>query len=334
MTDHADWLITLDSSLRAAVVTAEHPRRVEPQLAVPDDGRRPAGSVYERKLDGMRLVVHVDGDRVSLRTRKHEERAGGFPELVEALGATGGRDLVADGEVVAFDGSVTSFSRLQGRIGLNDPRRARLTGIAVHLYLFDLLHLDGHDLRALPLLARKELLRTEVPFTEPVRYTPHHEGDPEVMLAEACSRGWEGLIAKDPRAPYRPGRSPSWRKLKCSRDGEFVIGGWTTPRGSRSGFGALLLGYHEDGRLRYAGKVGTGFGETMLAQLSRRLSELERGDPAFVDAPREAGVHWVEPRLVARVAYTEWTREGRLRHPRFEGLRPDERSDEVTREGR
>jgi bifunctional non-homologous end joining protein LigD len=316
------WLDTLEEPYRRVVVAAEHPWRVEPQLAVTGGGAR-ARDVYERKLDGMRLLVHVDGARVQLSSRTHEERSRGFPELVEAVAALGPRDLVADGEVVAYDGPTTSFSRLQRRIGLNDPVRARLTGVAVHLELFDLLHLDGHDLRSLPLRVRKRLLAHELQLVEPLRFVPHHEGDADVLLADACRDGWEGLIAKDPDAPYRSGRSSAWRKLKCSREGRFLIGGWTEPRGGRTGFGALLLGERDDDRLRYVGKVGTGFSDAMLAELTRALQRLERPSSPF-DGPVDlADVHYAEPRLVATVAYTEWTDDGRLRHPRFQRVDVD-----------
>lgn len=303
---------------------ADHPRRIDPQLAVAD-GRARDGDVYERKLDGMRLLVHltVDGE-VELRTRTHEERSKGFPELVDAVTALGPRDLVADGEVVAYDGEATSFSRLQARIGLNDPVRARLTGVAVHLELFDLLHLDGCDLRALPLRVRKDLLEREVAVQEPLRLVADVTGDAAELLAQACRDGWEGLIAKDPAAPYRAGRSHAWRKLKCQREQRFLVGGWTQPQGTRSGFGALLLGERDGDRLRYVGKVGTGFSEPVLVRLAELLARLERPTSPFDRPPPDADVRFVEPRLVADVAYSERTRDGRLRQPRFQGLHVDD----------
>ena len=151
-------------------------------------------------------------------------------------------------------------------------------------------------------------------------------------LDAACRKGWEGLIAKRLTSPYRSDRSSDWVKLKCSASQELVIGGWTEPQGARQGFGALLVGYYEDGALRYAGKVGTGYTEKTLASLSERLRALERPDPHFVDRIREKGAHWVEPELVADIAFTEWTRDGRLRHPRFQGLRTDKDPSSVVRE--
>ena len=310
-----------------------HPARIEPQLAVRAD-RPPIPDHWwhERKLDGMRLLVHVDGDAIRLLTRNHLERSAGFPELTEALRGACPPDLVADGEVVAFEGERTSFSRLQGRMGLRDRFRAQATGIAVHLYLFDLLHLDGQDLRGLPLRERKRRLAEAVSFGDPLRFTEHRTGDPDAAWAEACAQGWEGLIAKDPDAPYRAGRSPVWRKLPCHAGQEFVVGGYTVPSGTRTGFGSLLLGTYEPAGLRYAGKVGTGFRDTDLQALGRVLARLEQDSSPFLDPPHDPAVRFVQPRLVVQVAFTEWTRDGRLRHPRYEGVRLDRDPRDVVRE--
>jgi bifunctional non-homologous end joining protein LigD len=201
--------------------------------------------------------------------------------------------------------------------------------------VFDILWLDGHDVRRLPLRSRKRLLRGALEFHGPVRWTPYRNRDGEALYAHACSKGWEGVIAKRADSPYVSTRSRDWLKFKCEHGQELVVGGFTPPRGSRVEFGALLLGYYRDGQLRYAGKVGTGFDTAMLHSLGARLRELERADPPFADsaAIRERGVSWVEPQLVAQVAFTEWTDSGRLRHPRFLGLRDDKAAGEVVREG-
>ena len=323
----------LDASTRSRLRRRPHPTSVRPQLATPVDGAFSHPDwFFERKLDGMRLLVHRQDDRVRLRSRRGEDRTGGFPELVEAVAdRLTRRDAVLDGEVVAFDGEATSFARLQGRMGLNDPRRARATGIEVSLHLFDLLHLDGHDLRALALRERKQLLARVIDIGGPLQLTAHHQGDGETLLSEACARGWEGLIGKDATAPYVEGRSRRWLKLPCLAGQELVIGGWTRPKGARSAFGSLLLGYHDETGLRYAGRVGTGFDEATLLGLGRRLRALELPVPPFVDPPTERGLHWVRPQLVAQVAFSEWTRDGRLRHPRFVGLRDDKDPVEVRR---
>jgi len=173
-----------------------------------------------------------------------------------------------------------------------------------------------------------------VDFGGPLRFCAHRNSDGEAYLQEACERGWEGLIAKRADARYRPGhRTPDWLKFKCVREQELVIGGYTDPAGSRLGFGALLVGYHDpDGRLRYAGKVGTGFDEQLLRSLRTRFDELDEAASPFADRVRERGAHWLRPELVAQVGFTEWTRDGRLRHPRFMGLRDDKAAADVVRE--
>jgi DNA ligase D-like protein (predicted ligase) len=253
-----------------------------------------------------------------------------FPEIAEALSVPG-PDVVADGEIVAFKAGQTSFERLQGRLGIHDPERARRTGIAVFLYLFDVLSVDGQDVRDRPLRERKRLLKDAVKFGGPLRFSNHRVGDGETYFKHACERGWEGLVAKRADSPYKSARSRDWLKIKCSHEQELVIGGWTDPQGSRTWFGALLVGYWEKDRLRYAGKVGTGFNGATLERVGKELHRLEQPDPPFAERklPR---AHWAKPELVAEIAFTEWTRDGKLRHPRYLGLRTDKPAREVIRE--
>jgi DNA ligase D-like protein (predicted ligase) len=279
--------------------------------------------VFERKLDGIRCIAIKAERRVQLLSRNHLSLNARFPEIVEALERDSATGLVLDGEVVAFAGAQTSFARLQQR-GERD--------IAVFFYVFDLLHMAGQDTTALSLRARKALLRRALAFRGPLRLTPHRNRDGEALFRDACRKGWEGLIAKRADAPYVHGRSRDWLKLKCSAEQELVIGGYTPPKGSRTDLGALLLGYHERGRLRYAGKVGTGFTRATLKDLAARLALLRRERSPFADEVRERGATWVEPRLVAQIGFSEWTRDGRLRHPRFLGLREDKAAAEVVRE--
>lgn len=291
------------------------------------------GWVFERKLDGIRALVRRDGETVTLTSRTGREMAPTYPELVEALAADPADDFLADGEIVAFDGSRTSFERLQGRMGVHDPQLARLTGIPVFIYLFDLLELDGHDLTGLALRERKRVLRRALSFAGRVRYTPHRNERGVEYFREACAKGWEGLIAKRAESSYVHGRSGQWLKLKCSFEQELVIGGFTPPGGSRQRFGALLVGYYEEGELRFAGKVGTGFSEQTLADLGNRLETLEVEDSPFQRGsglPRNA--RWVRPQLVGQFAFGEWTRDGKLRHPRYLGPREDKRPQDVLRE--
>jgi len=288
--------------------------------------------LYERKLDGVRCLAFRRRGRVRLLTRNRQPAEDTFPEIVESLGRAARADFVLDGEVVCFDGLVTSFARLQQRLGIRDPEEARSRGVAVHFYALDVLHWGGRDLTGLGTRDRKRVLRRALSFDRRVRFTPHRVGAGEAALARACRKGWEGLIAKRGDAPYRHGRSRDWLKLKCGARQELVIGGFTDPRGSRTGFGALLVGHHADGELRYAGKVGTGFDDAVLEDLSRRLRRLGRDRCPFADPPRERGAHWVSPRLVAEVGFTEWTGSGKLRHPRFLGLRHDKPPRQVRRE--
>jgi DNA ligase D-like protein (predicted ligase) len=318
-----DPFAALPTAQRALLRPAPLPSRVVPMTAVLTRERSSQpGWIYERKLDGIRGVAIVGDGGARLLSRNHLSLGGRFPELVAALERLA-PGVVLDGEIVAFDGPATSFARLQRRGGRATP---------VFYYAFDILHLAGHDLTALPLRARKGLLRRALTAGEPVRLTPYRNRDGVALLEEACRRGWEGLIVKRADAPYVHGRSPDWLKLKCSAEQELVIGGYTAPRGSRTDLGALLLGHFDRGRLRYAGKVGTGFTRATLRDLAARLGPLRAEASPFADPVREPGATWVRPELVAQVGFTEWTRDGRLRHPRFIGLRDDKPAEEVVRE--
>ncbi len=283
--------------------------------------------IFEPKLDGVRCIAVRDGADIRLRSRNDLDLGDRYPELAPALAAQPHHRFALDGEVVAFDGARTSFARLAGR--------GRRTA-DVYLYAFDLLWLDGHDLRALPLLARKRLLAAAVAFADPLRAIEPLEGDGEALFRAACADGWEGLIAKRADSPYAAARSRDWLKLKCEHGQELVIGGYTAPRGAREHLGALLVGYYDPaGELQYAGKVGTGFDRATLADLAARLERLEVARPAFSGMkplPTTRGITWVRPELVAQVGFAEWTADGRLRHPRFLGLREDKAAREVGRE--
>ncbi len=289
---------------------------------------------FERKLDGVRcLARRAEGGAVRLASRNEKDMTATFPEIAQALAEQSESALLVDGEIVALQGRRTSFERLQGRLGIIDPDAARATGIAVFYYVFDILHLDGDDTRKLPLRERKKLLRSALTFTDPLRFSAHRVGAGEQMYREACARGDEGVMAKRAAAPYVGGRSKDWLKFKCVHDQELVIGGWTDPQGTRHGLGAVLVGYYADGDLVYAGKVGTGFPAELIGTLMERLGALAQDDSPFTrDRIRDRGVHWVRPELVAQIGFAEWTRDGRLRHPRFQGLRIDKAARDVVRE--
>jgi bifunctional non-homologous end joining protein LigD len=292
------------------------------------------GWLFERKLDGVRALAVRDGDRTHLMSRSGQSLGATYPEVVDALAEQECKDFTVDGEIVAMRNGRTDFSLLQRRMQLSDARTARASGVAVLYYVFDLLHLEGWDTTRLPLRTRKSLLRDALSFGSPVRFTPHRNRDGQDLLGQACASGWEGLIAKRADAPYQQTRSSDWLKLKCEAGQEFVIGGFTEPAGSRVGFGALLLGYYDNHGLRYAGKVGTGFERETLLDLRQRLDARRQSHCPFdePEPPREHGVHWTKPELVAQIGFTEWTRDGKLRHPRFLGLRVDKRPSDVVRE--
>ena len=328
-----DLLEQLSEDERGRLKPTQHPVWTEPMLARLTKKRfSDPDWLFERKLDGERALAFRHDDEVRLLSRNRKDLNGSYPELIDALGRQPCTDFVADGEIVAFVGHLTSFARLQGRMQTRDPQAARASGIPVFLYLFDLPYLAGYDLCGLSLRRRKALLRQAITFQDPIRFTAHRNRHGQAFLRDACEKGWEGLIAKLASGLYRHERSSDWLKLKCSRGQELVIGGFTAPKGSREGFGALLLGYYDAGKLRYAGKVGTGFDDEFLVEMRGRLDDLARARSAFAEDVHEAGVTFVDPELVAEIAFTEWTEAGRLRHPRFLGLRRDKAAYDVTRE--
>jgi bifunctional non-homologous end joining protein LigD len=279
--------------------------------------------IYQRKYDGLRAVAVRNGDEVELWSRNHLSFKERFPVLVRALASLPVDNFTLDGEIVAYRDGRTGFETLQGR-----------GGGEIVLEVFDVLHLLGRDTTGLALDDRCRLLAQVVPEGTPgLRAVPNLEGEPADLLEQARAQNWEGLVAKRADSRYSSGRSRDWRKLKCDASQELVIGGWTEPRGSRSHFGALLVGvYDPDGRLLYAGKVGSGFSQDSLDSLYLRLVERAQEKSPFTNAPRMRDAHWVRPELVGEFAFTEWTAEGKLRHPRFRGLRPDKAARDVRRE--
>lgn len=291
----------------------------------------PAGDewLHELKFDGYRLLARVEGGRARLWTRNGNDWTERFRSVAEAVEAAVRGTAVLDGEVVIQkpDGT-TSFQLLQN-LGTG-------TGGDLLYYAFDLLHLDGRDLTGTPQEDRKAALKSLIGSgTGVLRYSDHVVGNGAAFFRQACGAGVEGIISKRRSAPYRTGRSRDWLKVKCMREQEFVVAGFTEPGGSRQDLGALLLAFNAADGLRYCGKVGTGFSAEALRQLRRRLEALERSGPPVTNPPRGAdarGVHWVEPELVAQVSYTEMTQDGILRHPSFKGLREDKAASEVVLE--
>lgn len=306
----------------------------QPQLASLVD-EAPVGDdwLHEIKFDGYRILARLEreGDELTARllSRNGKDWTDRFAKLAPVLARLPADSALVDGEVVAFsaDGS-SSFRRLQE--ALSEGRTGHLVYQA-----FDLLYLGGYDLTATPLLERKRALAgllagASLGGSGTVRVTDHQVGKGPAFFEQACGLGLEGIISKRRDAPYRPGRGKDWVKVKCTRQEELLIGGFSDPSGSRAGFGALLLGaYDESGKLVYAGKVGTGFSDRHLRELHGRLRELEVAEAPFDSAPSGRGVHWVRPVLVAEVEFTEWTRDGALRHPSFRGLREDREPEEI-----
>ena len=322
---------------------AAKPRFIEPMKAKLVE-KPPATDdwVYELKFDGIRLIALKSDKRVSLLSRNENELSGRFPEIVEAIKNLPTREFVIDGEVVALDDEGrSSFQLLQA---LEMERRKN----PVYFYAFDMLQLDGKSLLGLQLEGRKEFLEELCAGAgDPVRYSGVIGGDAKRLLEEVKRRGLEGLIGKQRNSVYEPGRrSGAWIKLKCVDEQEFVIGGYTPPQGARKHFGAILVGYYDNNKLVFAGKVGTGFTAKSLSILHKKLQKEARNDCPFVDLPSKQNgqwvqgitpsmmkkMHWVNPKFIAQIKFAEWTRDKKLRAPVFLGLRDDKRPTEVVRE--
>jgi bifunctional non-homologous end joining protein LigD len=330
-----DALDELSARAKALLRKRAQPQWVAPMLATLTNERfSQEGWLFEPKWDGERCLIFRRGRELSLFSRNRIRLNEKYPELTAAFHRQQTDSFIADGEIVTFKDGITNFAKLQERMQVEHPSADLLRRVPVWLYLFDLLYLGRYDTRQVPLRERKQVLRNAFDFEGSLRFTEHRETEGEAYYREACRKGWEGVIAKNGDSVYVSRRTRDWLKFKCSREQEFVIGGYTEPQGSRIGFGALLLGYYRGRKLIYAGKVGTGFDNDTLRRLSRKLAKLETSISPFEDdgLPRR-GVHWLQPKLVAEVAFTEWTREDKLRHPRFLGLREDKRPEDVVREG-
>lgn len=289
------------------------------------------GWLHEIKYDGYRIGCRIRGGRVALISRNGKDWTAAFPEIVKAASELRTEDALLDGEaaIVLPDGR-TSFQMLQNAFS-GDGARGTLVYFA-----FDLLRLDGERLERLPLIERKARLRALLGRRKAgrIRYSEHVEGRGDEFFAQACRVGLEGIISKQRSEPYHAGRHGSWLKTKCVLRQEFVIGGFTEPEGMRAGLGALVIGYYEDERLVCSGKVGTGFTHKAAVDLRKTLDGLEQKTSPFDPLPKGLGrgVHWVKPKLVCEVVFTEWTGDGRIRHPSFQGLRKDKKPAEVIRE--
>ena len=327
----------IDPSSLEGAREERRPRFVKPELATLVDAP-PEGSdwIHELKLDGYRILALLAGGKSKLYTRRGNDWTDRFPSLARALEAMPIERALLDGEVVVLDDrGVSKFQKLQNALSDGGDRD-------VTYFVFDLLHLNGYDLKGVALTERKRLLAGLLEQADPnsarIRLSDHIAGSGADVLARACELGLEGVVSKRADAHYESARTRDWLKAKCALRQEFVIGGFTDPSGSRSRFGALLVGSYEDGgKLTFRGKVGTGFSEQSLVELHDRMRELEQDDAPFENPPRGAEArraHWIRPELLAEVAYAEITSDGRLRHPRFMGLREDKSPKRVGLETR
>ena len=317
-------------ALSAQALPAKLPLSLFPQLAtLVEEPPQGDGWIYEVKFDGYRVLARIDGDDVRLFTRNGNNWTPRMKALRDEVARLGIASAWIDGEIVVLDAKGNpDFQSLQGAFDSSKTHD-------IVYFVFDLPYFGGYDLRRVPLIERRALLGKvlESNPSQRVRFSEHFDADPAQLLESACRRGLEGVIGKRADSIYTSKRSPAWIKLKCTRRQEFVIGGFTDPKGSRSGFGSLLLGIHDEhGKLRYAGNVGTGFDEKLLRSMKAKLAALETAKPPFEAKPRDVKGHWVKPKLVAEVAFTEWTGDGRIRHPVFHGLRTDKDPRVITRE--
>jgi bifunctional non-homologous end joining protein LigD len=294
----------------------------------------PAGDgwLHELKFDGYRMLCHLAHGKVHFWSRNQKDWSSKFPGIAKAISSIKATSAIIDGEVVVMDAQGrTSFQKLQKSMGSGGTTKFIFE-------VFDLIYLDGFNLTRTPLVDRKLLLKKLIDSagnTTTLRYSDHQDGNGILFFKKACEYGLEGIVSKRADSAYDSTRNRSWLKIKCSKQQEFVIAGYTPSSKGLPGFGSLILGVYEKGDLIYAGRVGTGFSLKGRAELGKQLDKIGRPTPAFAIKPNARGLaeaRWTEPKLVAEVAFAEWTSEGSIRHPSFQGLREDKRPEEVRRE--
>jgi DNA polymerase LigD, ligase domain len=311
---------------------AAMPEFISPQLATLEEKPPPGDQwLHELKFDGYRMLCHLNRGRVRFWSRNKKDWTNKFPHLGKALKEFPASAAILDAEVVAMDSKGrASFQKLQQAIKTGDA------GFVLHV--FDVIYLDGFNLTRTPLRERKNLLETlfaSVSEKSPLRYSDHVEGNGAKFFKQACSYGIEGIVSKLADSPYESTRTRTWVKVKCIKRQEFVIAGFTLSDKDFPGFGALILGVYDKGKLVYAGRAGTGFSIKQRLALRKQLDELVRPTSPFAEKPRDPRLKraiWVVPKLVGEVAFTEWTDDGSVRHPSFQGLREDKKAQDVVRE--
>ena len=292
------------------------------------------GWIYERKFDGIRCMAFVKAGEIRLMSRNKKSMNHRFPELVNALGQQV-PDFIIDGEIVAFDSEKTSLRELQkNRIGAISENSSKQLKLNIYCYIFDLIYVDGYDLSNLPLITRKSLLKKIIRFEDPLRYAEHDETDGIAFFWKAHEKGWEGIMAKKADSPYTSVNSEDWIQFNHIHREPFLIGGYTEPRGSRIGFGALLIGYYKGKKFIYAGKVGTGYTKDVLVSLSKKLRDCEQEENPFDHGKvpeADTNIHWVAPKYVCEIEFTEETKAGLPLYPTFRGLREDKSPRDIRR---
>ncbi len=330
-----DLLQLLSPDERKLIHKKAMPSFIKPMLAKLTDNK-PFNNkdwIFERKLDGERCFLYKKGDSIILKSRNDKHLNKSYPEIVHALQKLSLPNCILDGEIVAMKHGITSFSLLQKRFGTDEASKAIKSKLHIYYYIFDILYCDGHMVTHLPLITRKRLLKYLIPFKGIIRYVTHKNEKGKTYFKQACKAQWEGLIAKKRNGLYVSKRSANWTKLKCVNEQELVIGGYTESTNPQLRFGALLLGYYENGKLHYAGKVGTGFDATILKELGAKMTKYEiKKNPFHNYDDSTKSVHWVKPLLVCEIQFEEWTKDNKLRHASYLGLRDDKPAKEVRKE--
>lgn len=291
--------------------------------------------IYEHKFDGERCLAVKKNGKIHLMSRNEREINNEYPELAKAFNAQSADNFIVDGEIIALKEGISDFELLQSRINLKDLEgiKSKQKSVPILFCIFDVMYAQGYDLQNLPLLARKQILKKLLTFNKTLIYTTHKVGDGIAYFKHACKLHWEGLIAKQSESTYQNKRSRDWLKFKCIMKQELVIGGYTDSQGSRTDFGALLVGYYENGKLMYAGKVGTGYSHETLAFLGKKMRALEIKKCPFSHYDESSrNVHWIKPILVAEFQFANWTQKGKLRVGRYKGLRTDKDARDVVKE--
>lgn len=320
-------LSLLSTDAQKKLIKTSMPKFIDPMLATLTNKYFDSPDwMYEHKWDGFRILAFKNNGKITLMTRNGKDYSDHFAQIARGIKAQKSDNFIVDGEVVAYEKGVSKFQYLQDIANLkNNPN------VSVVYYVFDIIYFDEYDVTHLKLIDRKKILENTIKDSDTIKLTEYKINKGLEYFKYACEHKWEGVIAKDINAPYVHVRSNSWLKFKCRNEQELIIIGYTNPGGTRIGFGALLLGYYQDGKLQYAGKVGTGFNDYLLEQLSGILKQIEQKNPT-VPGTDEKDVHWVKPLIVAEIKFEEWTKDNKLRHPSFLGLRPDKDPALVVKE--